>query len=101
MEQIERIKAMEALLNECADAVSRYAAETERFEAVQEKIRALSDYYGSGDWYADCEAQEEGRLPEGLKCGVLSEDLAYSAIIENRDTAIRMLEIATGILKKT
>ena len=32
--------------------------------------------------------------------GVLSEDLAYNLFIENNNIAIRMLEIATKMLKR-
>ncbi|WP_373724303.1 DUF4298 domain-containing protein, partial [Bacteroides heparinolyticus] len=34
-----------------------------------------------------------------VKCGVLSEDAVYNMIGDNYDTAVRMLEVATGILK--
>ena len=99
MKRIERIQAMEALLNECGEAVAQCAEAAERFARLQEKVRKLSAYYGSKNWYGDLKAYDQGRLPEGLPCGVLSEDLVYDVLIENRDTAIRMLEIATDVLR--
>lgn len=97
--RIGRIEAMETLLNECAEAVAAYAEATERFGAIQEKIRILSDYIGGETWFEDREADEQGRLPQGLRRGVLTEDLGYDVIVGNRDVAIRMLEIATDIMK--
>ena len=49
---------------------------------------------------ADRDADAEGKLPEDLPRGVLSEDLIYDVIIGNRDNALRMLELGTEILKK-
>ncbi len=98
--RIRRIESMEELLNECEKALSDYEAATDRFEAAQARISALSDYYGSGDWHDDREADEQGLLPQTLKRGVLSEDLAYDVITGNRDLAIRLLEIAARILKR-
>ena len=55
----------------------------------------LFKYYGSEAWYED----REGKVPEGVKAGVLSEDLVYDAITNVRDTSFHMLELATDILK--
>ena len=44
------------------------------------KVRLLDEYYTSGEWQEDYEADEEGLLPADLKRGVLSQDgLSYSA----------------------
>ena len=99
MTRIERIRAMEALLNETGDAVETLANALEDYAAVQAKIQKLSKYYGSDAWYADRDADDEGKLPEDLPRGVLGEDLVYDVITGNRDNALRMLEIATGILR--
>lgn len=100
MNRIERIQAMEALLNETSDAVVNLANALEDYAAVQEKVRRLSRYYGSDSWYDDIAADEKGKLPGDLARGVLSEDLIYDMITGNRDNALRMLEIGTDILRK-
>lgn len=100
MNRIERIQAMEALLNETSDAVENLANALEDYARIQEKIRKLSRYYGSDSWYGDVAADQKGRLPEGLERGVLSEDLIYDMLTGNRDNALRMLEIGTGIMRK-
>ena len=100
MNRIERIQAMEALLNEASDAVVVMANALEDYAGIQEKIRRLSNYYGSDDWYGDMAADQKGKLPDDLARGVLSEDLIYDMIVGNRDNALRMLEIATEIMRK-
>ena len=100
MNRIKRIEALEALLNETGDAVEALANALEDYAAVQAKIQRLSKYYGSDSWHADRDADAEGRLPEDLRRGVLSEDLIYDVITGNRDNALRMLEMGTDIMKK-
>ena len=60
MEIIERITYMEALYDQ--------ARETGHVS------QALLDYYESGQWLKDYEADERGQLPRNLKRGVLSQD---------------------------
>lgn len=81
----ERVGRYEAMLNEAARAVSDFEAALERFAAAQERIRALNDYLGSPAWWADLHAAEAGLLPEGLACGVLSEDGVWNLLERNRE----------------
>ena len=60
MDIIERITYMEALYD--------HARETGHVH------QALIDYYESGQWLQDYEADERGELPPTLKRGVLSQD---------------------------
>ena len=60
MNIIERITYMEALYDR--------ARETGQIP------QALVDYYESGQWLKDYEADERGELPRNLKRGVLSQD---------------------------
>ena len=60
MNIIERITHMEALYDR--------ARETGRIP------QSLIDYYESGQWLRDYEADERGELPVTLKRGVLSQD---------------------------
>ena len=92
---IERVKRMEAILDECREATEALDAQLERMDALRPRMMALFRYYGSQEWYQD----REGELPEGVKAGVLSEDLVYDEITAVRDAAIHMLELATDILK--
>ncbi len=92
---IERVKKMEAILDECRAATETLDAQLDRMDALRPEMMELFQYYGSEDWYQD----REGELPDGVKAGVLSEDLAYDEITAIRDAAFHMLELATDILK--
>jgi len=46
------------------------------------KLRILDDYYTSGQWREDYEADEKGLWPEDLKRGVLSQDALYDLLSE-------------------
>ena len=74
MKQIERIKEMEGRLERVAAAVMDMSAALDKYEAVQEDIKALRKYYDSRQWKQDYADDEAGRLPADLKHGVLSED---------------------------
>ena len=74
MEQIERIRQMELRMERAAKAVMELSAALDNYEAVQEDIAALEQYYGGETWKQDYADDEAGLLPEDLKRGVLSED---------------------------
>ena len=92
---IQRISKMEAILDETNAAIKDLNAQLQRMEDMRERMLALFDYYGEDAWYED----REGELPANVKAGVLSEDLVYDAITDLRDTAFRMLELSTEILR--
>ena len=96
---VRRIREMEAALDECAGAIAALSQQLDDMDALRDKMTRLFAYYGSDDWYDDRALDEQGLLPDGLKRGVLSEDLVYDAITDLRDAAFRMLEQATDILK--
>lgn len=78
---IERVRRMELYF----DMISR---------AVREEIPVYSDppliavldalieYYDSGQWLSDFQADERGELPHCLRRGVLSEDGVYNLLSE-------------------
>jgi len=100
MEQIEQITKMEGHLDEAIAIIKEFSEVFDRYEQCLERIGELSEYYGSKDWFQDMEDDDTGKLPKSLKCGVLSEDLVYNMLIDNRELAIRMLEIGTKVIKK-
>ncbi len=99
MEQIERIRNMEACLDASEDAFFKLSEALSAFEEVQPLFQTLSDYYGGDDWRQDYADDEAGKLPRDLKRGVLSEDAVYDLIIENRELLVRMLRLVTGALE--
>ena len=84
-EQIARIRLMERRLNQALAAVKRLDSALEKYEAAQEAIAALSEYYGSDLWKQDFAADEAGLLPEGLKRGVLSEDGIWNLLTDCKE----------------
>ncbi|MDE6722183.1 MAG: DUF4298 domain-containing protein [Bacteroidaceae bacterium] len=93
MEQIERIKHMEKCLDRAAEAVMELSAALKKYAEAQEAIRELKDYLGSEEWKADFEADEEKRLPQDLKRGVLSEDGIWNMLEDVQQMNSRMLKV--------
>ena len=67
MNQIDRIKRMEQNLDEATAALQRLSDGLEAYAAVRPRLEELSAYLRGGQWLADYEADEAGRLPRDLK----------------------------------
>jgi len=93
MEQIERIKKMEQRLERVASAVMELSAALDKYEAMQDDLRVLSEYYGSKQWKQDFADDEAGRLPADLKRGVLSEDALWNMLSDVRELNARICTI--------
>ena len=99
MTRIERITEMERCLDASRAAVDRLAEAFDAYEAVQKDYIKLSEYYGSAKWNDDYDADAAGKLPAGLKRGVLSEDAVYDLITDNHELAVRMLKTVVKALE--
>ena len=99
MERIERIEAMEAALDESREAIDQLQEAIAGLVDALDGLQALASYYGSQDWYKDRKADEQGRLPQDLKRGVLGEDEAYEVLVDAREAALGALEVATATLR--
>ena len=91
--QLQRIRQMERALGRASAALKRLSSALDKCEEAQEDIAALNDYYGSDLWKQDFLDDEAGRLPQGLKRGVLSEDGIWNlleALSELRERAKRL-----------
>ena len=71
----ERVGFYETLFDEVSAAKDTTASD------IQQKLKILEDYYTSGQWLKDYEADEQGLLPYDLKRGVLSQDALYELLI--------------------
>ena len=71
LDRIERVEHYEKLFQE---ATARPEEKT---------LRLLEEYYTSGQWREDYEADENGQLPPDLKRGVLSQDGLYDLLEEH------------------
>ena len=92
--QLARIRQMERRLDRATAAVKRLAVALDKYEAAQHDIAALDEYYGSEAWRQDFADDEAGRLPEGLKRGVLSEDAIWNLLTDCRELKPRLRALA-------
>ena len=92
---LQRMREMEEILNECEAATAELETQLDRMEKLKDPMTRLFSYYGSEEWYMDIESE----LPDGMPAGVLSEDAVYDEITAVRAAAFRMLELSTDILK--
>ena len=99
MEQIERIQHFEQLLDRIAPVLGTLEEALDAFNEIQEDVQELAAYYESEAWREDFEADEAGRLPAGLKRGVLSEDGVYDVLSGHYALTVRLLDTVSSILK--
>ena len=96
----ERVERGEGALVRATSSVEEFARSLDAYQAAQADVAAVSEYLGSAEWFADRDADAAGELGEGVRAGILSEDLGYDLIVDNRELALRMLELATKILRE-
>ena len=77
-----RIKDMEARFDRVKAALEDVKEAEEKLSNFSEDIVILREYYASGKWKKDFEADEQGKLPKDLKRGVLSEDGLWNLLDE-------------------
>ncbi len=90
MNQIDRIKRMEEISVRTSKAIKALEAALADYEQELRDLKKLSDYYGSANWLKDYEDDEKGKFPAELRRGVLSEDLIYNILMDNREIVKQM-----------
>ena len=80
----DRITRMESYFDEARQAIDELNRAVVRFTNAQKHIKKLEEYYTGGRWLKDFEADEAGKLPAGLKRGVLSEDSINDLLDDNQ-----------------
>ena len=78
----ERVAFFEQTYDVLCEAVHAEKQCKEQKEELQRKRDLLEEYYTSGEWRSDYEADEAGLLPSDLKRGVLSQDGVYDLLTE-------------------
>lgn len=99
MEQIERIRHFEELLDRVAPVLANLDEALDAFDSIQTDVQELAAYYEGESWREDFEADEAGKLPAGLKRGVLSEDGIYDVLSDHYALTVRLLDTVSTILK--
>jgi hypothetical protein len=77
---VARIEAMEQRYDAVGAALARLDGALNEFASLRDDLAALREYQESGQWLRDFEADEAGRIPAGVKRGVLSEDGLYDLL---------------------
>ena len=101
MNQIERIQAMEEHLNKASQAVKALNEALDLYVEAMESIEIIDDYLVSDEWQQDFDDSEAGRLPDDLKCGVLSEDGIWNVVDTSRELNCQMLDIVSSMLRNS
>ena len=84
MKQTERIERMEQNLERVTNALRVLNDALDEYEAARDALQELDTYYGSDTWKQDFSDDEQGRLPQNLKRGVLSEDAIWNVLEDYR-----------------
>lgn len=90
----------EKRLNELTDLFNELNEVLDKLEAKTEDLNKLKEYYISEEYMNDVDISNETDEYDDIECGVLSEDLAYDLLGDSHQTSIRMLEIATKMIKE-
>ena len=80
--RVARVEEMEARFDRVMAALDEAVEAGGGLSGLNDDIEALREYLGSGKWQKDFEADEQGKLPESLKRGVLSEDGLWNLLEE-------------------
>lgn len=81
-EAIQRVQEMEQNLDAVLEVLQKNIQNIWEDEAMQEKLKILSEYYSSGLWLEDYDRDCAGEFPQDLKRGVLSQDTLYDLFDE-------------------
>ncbi|MCR5127983.1 MAG: DUF4298 domain-containing protein [Lachnospiraceae bacterium] len=81
---------MEGILNRATQRMDALEKKMEEYMEFQSEIEKLEAYYTSQQWKEDYALDEEGKLPEKLKRGILSEDGIYNLLERNKELLSRI-----------
>lgn len=73
---VSRVREME----ERFDRLLKAQKKKKPYDGIEEDYRILDDYFQSGQWQMDYEADERGLIPKDVKRGVLSQDALYDVM---------------------
>lgn len=99
-QRLQQIAKMENILNQAETLMAEMEALQEKWQNLQPEIGELFEYYFNGDWRADYAAFDEGEIPAGTPCGVLSEDSVYNLVASQQGIAETWIELADKVVQK-
>ncbi|MCZ6105537.1 DUF4298 domain-containing protein [Campylobacter ureolyticus] len=98
-EKFAHITVFEKNLEFQIDTLDRLNKILKTLKKSLKEYQKLMDYYYGKQRNDDLEADRKGEIPTDLKRAVLSEDEIYNMMIDYRESAIEMIEIATKMLR--
>ena len=81
---------MEKILDRANQRMDALEKMMEEYIEFQTEIEKLDAYYTSQQWKDDYTMDEDGKLPEKLKRGILSEDGIYNLLERNKELLSRI-----------
>lgn len=97
-ERLKNIIEKEAILNKSERFFKEAEALLEEWKAFHPEYRKMVDYYYSEHWHEDHDASNRGEIPAGIPHGVLSEDLIYNTMGDQRDVVMAYLKYMVTLL---
>ena len=82
MNQIERIQDMDNRMRRAQVSLEQFQKMKGSFAELVKDMEVLSSYYDSDSWMNDYTADEEHRIPNTIRRGVLSQDGLYDLLTE-------------------
>ncbi|MGF0039320.1 DUF4298 domain-containing protein [Peptoniphilaceae bacterium SGI.131] len=96
----EQVIKFEEILNDTQAVLLELERALDRLEENYSAFKELKEYYGSDEYLKDMAIADNTDDYKDIRCGVLSEDGVYNIIGDSYDSYIRMLEVATRMLKE-
>lgn len=93
-EMERRMDEGQAALDALEAALDSLDAALDGYKAARPGLRTLAEYYDGGDWRRDYEADEAGKLPAGLKRGVLSQDALFDLLTKQHELEERLRKLS-------
>lgn len=86
----QHIYEMESILGRALQKMDDLERKIADYEAFQTQIRKLEAYYTGPQWKEDFAMEEEGKFPEKLRRGVLSQDGIWNMLERNSEMLERL-----------
>lgn len=93
MESIERVCHYEKILDDALEAVGNLSEALDAYMKIRGQLEDLKQYYFVKEWMEDRCAEEEGRFPQDMKRGVLSEDAVFDLVTDEYELLERLKEL--------
>ncbi len=81
-EQIERIMRMEEIYDRGTEAVNALLEAMRQYKAIAPELQELEGYYTSPLWIRDFFDDRDGKIPQELNRGILTEDAIWDLLTD-------------------